>query len=380
MIILGFGSIIVGWAGADQCASAQTTEDMLIYARASTQGVEIVLQDMSSGTSRVVYASALPGGIPDDLGYLPSLDGQWLVVWDCSPRRQSPPVTRWLLVHTPDATVRELGEMDGFPELLPYWRDDQHVVLEGHGGPVMFYVNAKAYKWPFRQNPGPKAYEEFRARLAGFGKRYYSADRTVLFHALKALGRELGLAEYLNRNSSEPREYLFLRSIGIPGQRQLRDPIMSPRFAKMAISPDRKLVARAYAREPERVSVPRGDSKSVEISLLGSRLDVFRIRSRELLWSTKTRPRPRRFPKGGPRVFPSMLPWVEPSFSHMRWSANGRYFTFTTDDIPAPSITVMDALTWTEIIHIESAGNAFAVSSPARLIPGTHDLIIDRER
>ena len=75
-----------------------------------------------------------------------------------------------------------------------------------------------------------------------------------------------------------------------------------------------------------------------------------------------------------------MLPWVEPSFSHMRWSANGRYFTFTTDDIPAPSITVMDALTWTEIIHIESAGNAFAVSSPARLIPGTHDLIIDRER
>jgi len=152
------------------------------------------------------------------------------------------------------------------------------------------------------------------------------------------LGEELGLAGYYQRDYGrlEPRDFLLLRSFGIPGLGVLYGskvhPIILP---TIALSPDDQMLAGSYLGDTVRLRAPaNGGSK--EITLATSRLDVFRVADGQRLWTTQVRPRARPVARtGGPMVNPAVLPWISPDFADVRWSRDGHYLSFSILDDPA---------------------------------------------
>jgi len=160
----------------------------VVFARPGREGVEVVVRELQSRKSRVVFSSRSQGGVPDDFGFLPSPNGKWLLLWDYlfwhSGGERGADLTRWLLIHVPDGRARELGRTRGSPWLLPHWKDSQHVLLEGESGSVSFDVKAVTDEWPFSSTRDPQTYnnwgERAQARLLGYARRYYPNERKIL--------------------------------------------------------------------------------------------------------------------------------------------------------------------------------------------------------
>jgi hypothetical protein len=344
------------------------TGPKVVYARTTDEGIDICIQYLPSKHPRVLYtARNLPQArhsLPDSFGFIPSPSGEYLLVWDTrfDSRTGLPAASRWLIVGMLDASTTKLGETNGEPCLLPYWADDRHVLFEGEGEEVgIFDVEGRKALQPLPQLGVPAdteaGQERARVRLIQYSQRHYPEMMGGILSALTKLEKCLGLRDHF-RQFSEPPEYMFLRSLGIPGLHELRPKIMGGavwlRLPSVICSPDTKLLACADVWKGSLSQTPSA----------GARIEVFKVTSGSKIWSTKvpSKPRPIFSPRAEGMINPTPLPWTSPEFRDIRWSRDGHYFSFTTYDDPAPSVTVLETTTWKEVLHIPNAMNAFVIS------------------
>lgn len=373
LIALGGGGIIVvaltRQAGPERAVPREVPAQRragpyIVYAKPSEEWrTEVRCRRLESGEDRLVYISAESrwhSRVPDALGFLPSPDGGWLLVWDTQYDLESglPDVTRWALVSLWERRTVDLGESRGEAAFLPRWEDHQHVRLIGDESAAVFDVAAgrQAGGLPMQIMAGHS--EE---ALLEYSRRYHAQDKECLSCALTRLEAESkALASVSVR--MEPDGYIVLRSSGIPGLDKLRP--LRPPWARpsAACSPDGSLVACAgwwqYLPSPRDIA----DGAPVGDIAFGGGLGIVEVASGTLVWHLEVAPRylPGRVPDY--HVNPPVSPWTSPTFRDLRWSHDGRYLSWTLHDDPSPRVIVVDTTSWREVLRIPDAMNAFVLA------------------
>ncbi|MDH4180238.1 MAG: hypothetical protein OEV33_06975, partial [Armatimonadota bacterium] len=200
--------------------------------------------------------------------------------------------------------------------------------------------------------------------------RHYARELVALESALKAFGRELGVLNYLREQEdgewTDVPADMLLRPLGLvhwgnPGRSKFIWP-------SVAISPDLSMLART-------VFVPTGRQMARDLqgdSFRGytfeARIDVYELPSGQHLWGQSV---PQRNPQGEDVAYyfsHARLRWVlDPWFKDPRWSSDGRYLVFVTQDEPSlwETVNVLDTSSWKVVLQIEDATDAFIVPAPA---------------
>jgi hypothetical protein len=353
----------------------------------SQDGFDLALCDSRQAKLRILYKARgwvvadrvhEPRGlydpvVPDDLGFLPSPNGVHLLVWvpsDGASWANGEPRTRWSLITAATGAVVNLGETEGSGSLLPYWKDDEHLVFEGQddrktidiGGSRRDQDLLSALK-PCSSLPGAAN----RQRLVTYLARNHAALENVYLSALTKLEKHIQLDRLSQADAPLPREYPLLQSLGIPGLGELRNLFMPD--AEITCTEGGRLLVCAD-NEPKRLLSIRRDiygapvNRTVEAR--GARIEVLDVASGDLLWSRQLLPktRPGVILRG---IFPSPepYPWTSPTFRDLRFDHSGRYLSFTTNEDPllqVPSVTVLDTTTWNPVMRIPNAMDAFVLS------------------
>jgi hypothetical protein len=164
-----------------------------------------------------------------------------------------------------------------------------------------------------------------------------------------------------------PPEAALLGSLGIPTAGLLRDGEEHARIRSVAFSHSRVLVARAtfhaLGTDPDHPSLTKADA----------RLDVLRLPSRQVMWSTTVRTRRHYVPPpfGTPpmpaRELKKRYFWSRPAFLDLRWSGDDRCLSFTIHDDAARTphrIVILDTIAWHEAATIADAQNGWVVALP----------------
>jgi hypothetical protein len=360
---------------------------------------EICWQALDSSQVRVIYTarrSQLGKYIPDDLGYLPSPDGRYLLVWDTTSTLvrdgQVAYNTHWLVVKVADGTLTDLGESEQ-ALLLPHWQDSQHVLLEGditlEGDAAIACFDVATGKlskplpkvrWPTLSSASWLENLVAQARLAVYAQRHYAAAlECFTLMSGRARGGVAELSDYfvgqLGWFYSDPPEHFILRPIGIPSLGEVDGP-NNTRFLypQAACSADGRAVAYSWIRQQgQPTSSRKGESRGP----FAASVDVF-LQSASGSWPEEPRriilaPWERWAPGRDRLAVPGPPPTprhIQINFRDLRWSWDARYLSFTrhatesaasTYRLPLSSVLVFDALTWEKVMEIPDAQNAFVV-------------------
>jgi len=355
----------------------------LVYARQTDTGIEVVKRTWKPRELTVLYTSKNPSSgahrpewlrwhsdVPDEVGMLPSPDGEWLLVWSQlfrSGQHNTSHATEWVAVRLSDGELVRLTEMQGERQwVLPRWMDNTHVALEGPRATTCFDLNTDTPTRPDahiqHDYPDQKAWDEAQSRLLSHSRSHYALDLRRCLSAVERLTSELKLSEDASYSPSEPIEYAYLRPLGIPGLHELRR-YFAPALA-ISSSPDGAMLARADQGVTRRLRIPPTNGYPQEIDAAGARLEVFEVASGRRLWGVELAPKPRRVTTP-PNVeeFPGRPPWVSPSFEDVRWSPDGQYLSFTIYDDPAPSAVVVSTSSWDEVLRIHNGLNPFVLTA-----------------
>ena len=323
-------------------------------------------------------------GVPDVVGILPSPDGSWLLAWGPVPAESTPLgrrrglSTEWIAICLRDGSVVKLTEAEDdwrvSRSLLPYWAGETRLVLEGSDGAWVFDLEGGA-------EPGVVAATEQvvsaeqrggtgAERLVKYLVRHYAEEREAYLAAVERLRGPLGMEgsrQWKRRWPLWREEWPYLLTLGIPVGLALREPTAGwmtgwPRV-EISCSPDERWVARADQGISRRLK--RRDPPGRAL-VRGARLDVLEVSSGRRIWGTQALPTPTGYIPGHLRIggFPPPALWNSPQFWDVRWSRDGRYLSFTLYDAPGPSVIVMDAKTWKEVLRIPNAMDAFVLPEP----------------
>ena len=368
LLFFGLATVPLLSSGRGRPAAKQPAVIYLTYAH---NGIKIAWQPLSSQHVQIIGKLDTQGPLPDSFGFLPSPDGNWLIAWMADFRVQDKygmASTLWKLLRIRDGKARVLGHSSpGYASLLPYWIDDRHVVLEGANATSEVTTGKLSRSLPRR-----KEYANYddqvrtdTSRLLSYCRKHYPTERKVILSSYAKLDGDLGISEYARRNPREQKEYLLLRCLGIPGLEVIEQTDVNwthPRVVQVpraSVSPSGKFIACAYVFNLVPVKNFRGfyhaDARlAVFDAALGKRLCQLTIASRP--WRSK-----------GFSVYIPPPPFTEPDFRDLRWSRDGRYFSFTTHAETGNADTwvkVMDTSTWKEALRIPNAQNAFVTPSP----------------
>ena len=357
------------------------------------------LRYLSPVETSVRILTEAEGGI----GYLPSPDGRHLLVWEAKadPTHPPEPITHWFITHwfvqpLPAGPPMEIGETAGLPLLLPSWQDNQHVELAGEvtlGGDrelAVFDLRSRKLSRPLPVVQQNRVYDDWtgaahwvaRTRLEAYAHRHLLREVTSLYRALSASGQDGGMGapspgidEDLHGYFAEPPEYLLLRATGIPtlGELDCHPASYRPEFA---CAPDGSAMAydwiyqqftggyltARYGADPSGRPLEEG---------VYARVDVRRFsppQDRVLAVA--------QWPGVGPLWPHTLIPVLSgtfPVFVNLRWSRDGHYLSFTEAIQPQldSTVRVFDTTTWTEVLSIPHAWNAFVV--PGAVQPGATD-------
>lgn len=326
----------------------------VLYARAMADRVEIMWELLGSGKARTVYRSATSRfvrRIPDEIGFLPSPDGRWMVLWETERDDETglPVRAQWLVARLPDGKLYRLGETRRDANLLPAWEAGPVLVIMGRTGDFRWDPSTGR---PRGRLPGPPA----NARLREYCQRYYPLGTADLPDAWANVFTPSDTPYY----KRQPIEHVLLRSTGIPGMGELR--VLGRQvygFPYAAYSPDGSQFAFAHRGESTALSAADLNLRRPE----GARIQIRRIPSRELLWLMDV-PAVYRPSRETPWVRynpPVEGPWTYSAVRDPRWSHDGSYFSFTVEQETETRVVVLDASDWWEVATIPNAMNAFVL-------------------
>jgi hypothetical protein len=328
------------------------------------------------GTNRIAHQTlALPAprtlvrltdasSIPDSTGFLPSPDGQWLMVWEPDPSatKEGRTPTQWLVIRVRDGKSWQLGQTDTPSLLLPRWTDATHVVLEGDTTSATFDTKKQKLLTPLPRWQGPDEGRRARTekRLLVFCRRDKVGTQAFL-KAWPTVEKELQVND-LSPNPTEPKEFVLLRNFGIPGMGIIRQQDHSAimrgmnRLPRVVMNPDGTRLAASFVTNIQTGNVWQWADAC---------LDVFDIASGKSLWHTIIPARDWQRPANDPNIdITSVPPHTSPEYRDLRFSADGKYLSYTTiaetgnDD---RTVHVIDTTKWQEIVSIPKAEEAFVV-------------------
>jgi len=393
-VLLGGGSLC--WFGA-LSRGEKVLPRFVVYIRPrpdNEQAFEVVVRSPAGGDSKVLCTLRntwlggllwpLPGPlVPDAVGVLPSPTGDWLLAWGSKDDDQQHPreaVTEWFLVRRQDGTRTKIAESgvahlwDGVA-VVPSWASANVVLLDEATGTVRIDVRDLgrvegwrelkpfAGPWHVIDRPGSEALQQLLRHAAAAG---LTAECSAALRRLPAT-----LAPEWNPEWTASREeWACLLGLGIPVLPEARG-WMGP-WVQASLSPGRLRLAVADSGVRKRLK--HRDARLSE-DVDGARLRVVEIRSKRQLWYYQVFPRAledAEYPGGRwiPLADPPMPLWTGTSIEDLRWSADGRYLSFTLYDDPrympaVPTVHVMDTDTWQEVLLIPNAMDAFVL--PARM-------------
>jgi hypothetical protein len=338
----------------------------VVYIRSdyTTGRQSIIWQSLTDGQPRVLYQTDGFATVPDDFGLLPSPDGKWLLVWYWRHQAGQTGMTEWLLLSVPDAETLPVGETEGRPRLLPFWRDRSHVLLLGEITLVgdtdiaEFDVDSRQLSRPLPQPRwaapvGLPAIGQWvnRARLEVYAQRFYSNALGTLQVASESgylqNAPELWVTWWQH---PEPPEYVLLSPLGIPTLGVLREGALANRlYPEFAVSPDGRFLAYAWVCEKAEGVYGRVDLYDVKIS---SRTNVA-----SAIW-----PGWKYFSGDWQQLLPGK---VQPHFKNVRWTPDSRYLSYTAYGVSkdSPYVAVVEGGTGKEILHIRDAISGFVIPS-----------------
>ncbi|NIM06826.1 MAG: hypothetical protein GTO55_09820 [Armatimonadetes bacterium] len=387
LLIILLGSLTVVMASCGRNAALQPSPPIeapipagIVYAHYTEQGTEILWRKPMALDEVVLYASSSWGIIPDELGYLPSPDGKWLLVWDTeesySHQDGDQSTTRWLVIRLTDGKQLEIGKVPGKAWLLPYWQDSGHIALMGEiEEKTVFDVETEQLCRPLpqggRRESDAAASKASENRLVSYCQDYHPKDWKYLQLAISGLEKQLELSDYYSHLfvAKEPREYLILRTLGIPSCGLLQPQCGGRHFKapRVAFSPDYSVIARSYAWQSEPAKQRSGSVAREKAIGSGVHLEIFEVGSGKRVWSIGFASKPRVLPKGWPFINPPPLPFTTPEIWDTRFSADGRYLSFTTSDEDVGSgyiVRIVDTANWQEVLRLSDATNAFVIPMP----------------
>jgi hypothetical protein len=377
---------VVGWAGPAAAPVPQVSPAWAVICQ-GPWGKGIYYLALGLSESRLLYQPARPGG----LGYLPSPDGQWLLVWD-TPRRGTEDGgyrTWWRLVSVARGGTVELGETEGYPWLLPYWQDADHLLLQGEvvlseaeGSSAAYDVKEGRLSRPLAalrfvesQNDSPLRPSMDRTRLTAYAQQHYRRELAVLYHSLWAVpGAATHLWVYTGPSwphIDEPTEYLLLRNLGLPSWPDMSVGLGAPYlrytfYPRVAPAPDGTKAAVSVVRDgPYRVA--SGPDKGRERRARVACLDLYSLPATARFGTARTL---RRADWSRGQVTPDRLVipppslvngWLQPMFVDPRWSGDGRYLVYGFRSGDGRSVAVMDVDSGKDVLSIADASNAFLV-------------------
>jgi hypothetical protein len=332
-----------------------------------------------------------------ELGYLPSPDGRWLLVWDAVNTKPGALAVRtaWHIVSLPGGAASDIGETDGMPWLLPYWQDRTHLLLEGdvtlQGDReiAVFDVEKQTLSRPLPKlrwaNPPVPAMGGLvaQARLAVFAQRHYARQLECLTRLSERVPQEvLGLSDFwldLTGFLRDTPENIVLRTLGIPDVAHEVWGGLRPRqtYPQIACSIDGNYVALAWIRQQPTNMTPAAKrsetahqyAASVDVIALAARASQRRAHRVALASWGKWGSGADELAVPPPLYRPGSV--HEKYFRDLRWSQDGHYLSFTrcsTEPASPPGmvewvqgITVLSAKTWAAVAEIPGARNAFVV-------------------
>ena len=353
---------------------------------------EILWRPLSSSTETVVLTKPEGG-----FGYLPSPDGKHLLVWETQvdpahPVEDFPKwfTTRWFVQPLPAGPPTEVGQTAGFPLLLPFWQDNQHaelageVTLRGDRELSVFDLTRGRLSRPLPVVQQDQldafnfgvAHWVARTRLEAYAHQHMLPELAGLYRALSAsipdggMGEPTpGIHEDLHGDLAEPPEYLLLRATGIPALSELIRHLdyYRPQFA---CAPDGSAIAYYWIYQHTKdsyLAAQYGADASGRALKEGvyARVDV------QYFSPPKHRvvavvPWPGALP-----LWPHSLIAIStdarigvwPMCRDLRWSRDGRYLSFTEalDPRSDATVKVFDTVTWTEVLSVPHAQNAFVI-------------------
>ncbi len=350
---------LVAGSPAAPCASRARQQASpgyaVIYARerhivkTNADAIDIYWQHLPSGTPRVLYSIPPRYDVLGSAGYLPSPDGRWLFIWyGLGEEGQYRPVaTRFLVLSVADhktmpvaevKTYRREGERFVFT-VAPLWLDRNRLLLETSFGSGVFDVRTRKLTkplpaWPPRALPESSCRYTSRPTAEAFVREHYADDLECAKRGLAKLGDVLGLKDALTA-SFEPDtlESMLARPMGVAR------PEMPPAgggwrvHPELACSPNHRYLARA-AVLPTDTEVQYRDlkgqwHKAREVAVA---LDYFDRTEGEDMGPGVRNVLPEVFAQEGKPWRPYSLP----SLADLRFSPDGRFFSYTAYDILPP--------------------------------------------
>jgi len=393
MAVLVAGMVLTGALGdAFGASGASASRWAVVFARKCfvedrVYGWQVMWQPGThTSQQRVVYETAPTRGlvrIPSRLGYLPSPDGRWLLVWETTYPPETPDVltTTWTAVTLPTGEHVAIAAMQGLAGAFPHWLDDHQVVLEKAGESAVFDVALRRLtgKLPERQEPTQTAERDVdddnvsAAWRQQFLKRYFQPQLECARGA--AATPQLDLRRFL-----QPREFpdadtveaFLLRPMGlvqVVGYMERKES-----WPSLAVAPNCGMIARAAVLPVGLAMIDYDSGEHTMGTVVRPELAVYDFRSGKQLWRERSRL------WSGPQASDVgvELPgdaW-EPSYRDIRWSGDGRYLSFTRhNNIDehgrlTDSTAVVDSTTWTRELRLWDVTNAFVVPNAEQMPTG----------
>ncbi len=253
--ILFFATVVLSAFVVELPANADPTQPKpaVIYTTSDWEhGTRIVWQEFQSQTTHIVRKLVWLGG------FLPSPDGQWIVIWDEIPRRdQQGPAKAWEAVRLRDAKVVSLGIAEGSGDLLPYWISATSLRLEAKHARVAFSTMTEKLSGPLSQpmkiaGESEETWWKQQLELSlSYAWNYYPSQTRIFLKMYDKLDAEMNIGEYESERgrNRERKEFMLLRCLGIPGMTQQnygRVKSGLSQVPRVAVSPDSRLIACSY--------------------------------------------------------------------------------------------------------------------------------------
>jgi hypothetical protein len=315
--------------------------------------------------------------VPDAVGILPSPTADWVLVWDGGSQRESfghpdGAMTEWSAVRLRDAARVKLAESAVDPwagvSVVPSWSGHETIALRDAKGTKTVSVvgpppTSCSRLMPF-PSPGPGISYQWTGAEGSELLVHAGAGLRDCVAALRQTASALELA-WNPGWTMHREEWACALSSGIPLPPRARgragpgvQASPSPDGTKLAVA-DRGVRKRMRHRHPLRAQ------EEVD----GVRLRAIKVPSGKQLWRYEVFPRAIEY---GPGEFhlghPPMPLWTDTSLQDLRWSPDEHYLSFTLYSDPRyepaiPTVHVVDAQTWREVLVIENAVDAFVLSA-----------------
>jgi hypothetical protein len=354
-LVLAGGGLAAGLAS--RAVRQQPPDYAVIYgreryvAKANDSAIDIYWQLLPRGTPRRVYTIPPRNDRPRTAGYLPSPDGRWLYVWHGTGEDEygQPMAIRFLLVSVPDGETVPMAEVKTYRRrgydrfvlsLAPVWLDSNRLLLETSFGSGVFDLRTRTFKeplpaWPPQTLPEPSYQYTTLPTPEAFVREHYADDLECTQKGLAKFGAELGLKDSLTSDyDPDTLESMLARPLGVTRPRPLPPAgggwLVHP---ELACSPNHRYLARA-AVLPTDTEVQRKDLRGQwrvghEVAV---RLDFLDLTGRDQFESEVENVLPRAFAEEGKPFRPFSLPRL----GDLRFSPDGRFFSYTAYDILPP--------------------------------------------